>query len=284
MNCQNPTGAISSTAVFSTQSFLMTAEINPQNLQDLLYITLTTDDIVLNVPGMQLRLPIYSVLFRHAYALPIFISESFNQQSETGEVTSGDIAFSLLLPMKLPPQSDGPMLSLVLEKQSIPICGPLEPLNPGTTEYLTIGCILRRGIICYLPFIQSWFNRLPKIQTDYLSVDYPSLMSPGCVVQTYVCLESYAIQAPPVCAFKSMDNKNEMLNMGPSLDTLRPMIFTKGATVITRTEPFSMCLGTLKKPKLVLIPPFNAQVMSTLSHLCIVLKLHIKISFDEHGV
>ncbi|VUZ50539.1 unnamed protein product, partial [Hymenolepis diminuta] len=239
VNCQSPTGAISSTAVFSTQSFLMTTEINPQNLQDLLYITLTTDDIVLNVP------------------------ESFNQQSETGEVTSGDITFSLLLPMKLPPQSDGPMLSLVLEKRSIPICGPLEPLNPGTTEYLTIGCMLRRGIICYLPFIQSWFNRLPQIQTDYLSVDYPSLMSPGCVVQTYVCLESYAIQAPPVCAFKSMENNSEMLKMGPRLDTLRPMIFTKGATLITRTEPFTMCLGTLKKPKLMLIPPFNTQTQTS---------------------
>nr|CDS33745.1 autophagy protein 2 B [Hymenolepis microstoma] len=229
--CQNLTGASSSTAVLSAHSFLMTTEINPQNLQDLFYITLTADDIVLNV------------------------SESFNQQLETGEVTRKDIDFSLLLPMKLPSQSDGPMLSLVLEKQSVPVYGPLEPLDPGITEYLTIGCLLRRGLVCYLPFIDSWFNGLPQLQTDYLSIDYPSLMNPEYVFQTYVYLESCAIQAPPVCAFKFMEKKSEMLKLGPGLDTLRPMIFTYRATLITKTRPLTMYFGTRKKTKLVLIPP-----------------------------
>ncbi|VDN98636.1 unnamed protein product [Rodentolepis nana] len=229
--CQNPTGAFSSTAVLSAKSFLMTTEINPQNLQDLLYLTLTADDLVLNVP------------------------ESFNQQSETGEVTRKDIDFSLLLPMKFPAQSDGPMFSLVIEKQSVPIYGPSQPLDPGTTEYLTIGCLLKRGLACYLPFIHSWFNRLPQLQTDYLSVDYPSLISPEYVVQTYAYLESCAIQAPPVCAFKSMEQKSEMLKLSPGLDTLRPIIFTNKATLITKTRPLTMYLGTQEKTKLLLIPP-----------------------------
>lgn len=186
------------------------------------------------------------------------------------------------------------MLTLVLEKRSIPIYGPLEPLDPGTTEHLTIAFTLRSGIASYLPFVQSWLQRLPQLQTDLLAEEYPSLICSEYIIQTYGYLQTFALQASPVCAFKILvDKKGRPANAGPGLDAIRPLVFAKRLAIVSRSQPYTTCVGSLENSEILLIPPLImtevfligeiVMLSSTHSTLCCSMKSTQDRPFDNYS-
>ncbi|CDS43273.1 autophagy protein 2 B [Echinococcus multilocularis] len=209
------------TAILASRSVTMTTEINPCRKSDLVYVTLTCGQIKCHVSG----------------SIEIKNKSGANDNSSTQSRTH----IPLLLPLTLSNDDTAePMLSLAVEKRSIPIYGPLEPLAPSYSNDITVALKLRLGCLCYWPCLRAWMERFSGLQVDQISMEYASLFCPSYNIKIHWHLENSAFHMPPVCAFDGIVDGERMKASPispaptPGLDSLRPLIFAQNVTAFSK--------------------------------------------------
>ncbi|KAL5964561.1 hypothetical protein TSMEX_007680, partial [Taenia solium] len=242
LNTSQTPSSIPMTAIFASRSVSLTTEVNPCGKSGLVYTTLTCGQIEGHVSG------------------------SFGMKSKSGAGGNTSNPSKINMPLLLPftRSDDGsaePMLSIAMEKRSIPICGPLEPLAPSHSDDIAVAIKLRLGCLCYWPFLHTWMERFPGLQADLVSKEYTSLCYPSYNIKIHWHLENSALHMPPVCAFDGIVDGERMetspINPAPTsgLDSLRPLIFAQNITAFSKFVTATSHITFFERTALWFVPP-----------------------------
>ncbi|KAL5109547.1 hypothetical protein TcWFU_010057 [Taenia crassiceps] len=230
------------TTILASRSVSLTAEVNPCGKSGLVYTTLTCGQIEGHVSGV------------------------LGIKSKSGASSDISNPSKINIPLFLPftRSDDGstePMLSIAMEKRSIPICGPVEPLASSYSEDIAVAVKLRLGCLCYWPCLRNWMERFPRLQTDMILKEYTSLCCPSYNIKIHWHLENSALHIPPVCAFDGIVD-GEGMETSPissastfGLDSLRPLIFAQNVTAFSKFMTATSHIAFFERTALWLAPP-----------------------------
>ncbi|VDM33398.1 unnamed protein product [Hydatigera taeniaeformis] len=242
---QRPPSSIPMTFILASHSVRLTTEVNPCGKSGLAYTTLTCGQIEGHVSGS---------------------FDGNNKFSGSSTSSQSKISIPLLLPIiHSEDVSTEPMLALAMEKQSIPIYGPLEPLSPSCSEDIVVAVKLRLGCLCYWPYLHTWWmEAFPNLQSNLMSKEYPSLFCPSYNVKIHWHLDNSAVHVPPVCAFEGIidgekveEEETISINLAPptsGLGSLRPLILTKSVTAFSKFTNTTSHITFFERLALWLVP------------------------------